>query len=254
MVPDRRLSGCRVVVTRNEPGELGRLLEAEGAEVIHVPLIEVVEPLDGGAALQDALNRLDDVDWLIVTSPAGADRVGAAASGHPHVRLAAVGTATAERLAALARRAVDLVPENQLAASLAEAFVEAHRGSPQRVVLALADRAASTLADELGAAGHDVVSVNAYRTVLRRPSATDLERIDTADAVLFASGSAAESWARSMDGDSVSHVPALAVAIGPTTAARAREFGLKISSVAADHSLAGLVEELSVRWRQSDGP
>ena len=45
------LAGCRVIVTREHPGELASLLEARGAKVVHVPLIQVVEPLDSGAAL-----------------------------------------------------------------------------------------------------------------------------------------------------------------------------------------------------------
>ena len=60
-------AGCRVVVTRERPGELAALLEARGATVVHVPLIEVLDPADGGIDLQRALERLDDVDWLVVT-------------------------------------------------------------------------------------------------------------------------------------------------------------------------------------------
>lgn len=251
METDRPLVGCRVVVTRDEPGELGRLLLDAGADIVHVPLIEIVDPVDGGAELRAALSDLADFDWLIVTSPSGASRVGEAAALHPRVRLGSVGTATASRLASLAGRPVELVPERQLAGSLAAAFVESERGTSQRVLLALADRAGTELAQTLRDAGHDVTSVVAYRTLLRTPSPADLERVAGADAVAFASGSAAESWATSMTSESSDRLPALTVAIGPTTAATAREFGLKISSVAADHSLEGLVRELANRWRQA---
>ena len=73
------LAGCRVIVTRERPGELATMLTRRGAAVDHVPLIAVEEPSDGGAGLSDALSRLADVDWLVVTSPAGAERVGAGA-------------------------------------------------------------------------------------------------------------------------------------------------------------------------------
>lgn len=254
MEPDRPLDGCRVVVTRDEPGELGGLLELGGADVIHVPLIEIIDPDDGGQERDDALSVLDEVDWLIVTSPAGADRVGVAAADHPHVRLAAVGTATARRLGELAGRSVDLVPDRQLAEALAVAFLDANPVAGQRVLLALADRAGRVLVDSLSAAGHQVSSVVAYQTVFRAPSDAELQGVSDANAVLFASGSAAESWAVSMGAEAATRLPELAIAIGPTTAAKAREFGLKISSVAADHSLAGLVEELAVRWRELGRP
>ena len=81
------LAGRRVIVTRERPGELASLLEARGATVVHVPLIEVVEPLDAGEALARELDRLDEFDWVVVTSPAGAERVGAAAVVARSVRL-----------------------------------------------------------------------------------------------------------------------------------------------------------------------
>ena len=83
-----------------------------------------------------------------------------------------------------------------------------------------------------------------YRTVLLE---IDPEVVVGADALVLASGSSAESWVASVGLET----PPVVVAIGPTTAEAARRFGLKISSVAADHSLAGLVIELE---RQLAGP
>jgi len=105
------------------------------------------------------------------------------------------------------------------------------------VLLAQADRAAETLAAGLRRAGHHVTSVVAYRTVLRSP---DRAAIEGADAVLFASGSAARAWFDALG----EVVPPIVVSIGPTTSAVAGELGLKVTSTAADHSLDGLVTEL----------
>ncbi len=225
-----------MVLTRERPGELAVKLTERGASVVHVPLIAVAEPVDGGAAVNDALSRLDEFDWLVVTSAAGAERVAAAASTAPGVRLAAVGTATAGVLEARSGRSVDLTPSVQRALDLADAFVT-QAASPQRVLVAQADIAAPTLADELRRAGHDVTVVTAYRTVTLEPDRTAL--VD-ADAVLFASGSAVEGWCRAFG----TSAPPIVVAIGPTTAATADRLGLKVSGVAADHSLDGLVTEL----------
>ena len=81
------LQGCRVLVTRERPGDLAAQLIERGATVVHLPLIAVIEPTDGGAALNGALSRLAEFDWLIVTSPAGSERVGAAAIGAPAVEI-----------------------------------------------------------------------------------------------------------------------------------------------------------------------
>jgi uroporphyrinogen-III synthase len=232
-----------VLVTRERPGELAEILTARGATVIHVPLVAVTEPSDGGAALRRALSDLREFDWLVVASAAGAERVGSAVAGVPGIRLAAVGTATARELEACAGRPVDLVPAVQRADALVAAFVE-RESSPQRLLVAQADIAAPTLADGLRAAGHDVTVVTAYRTVSPEPDRAaelaDEVAVAGVDAVLFASGSAVESWCRRFGVET----PPVAVAIGPTTAAAADRFGLKLSAVATDHSLDGLVTEL----------
>lgn len=235
----RPLEGCRVLVTRERPGELADMLSARGATVLHVPLVATDEPRDGGAALRDALSGLSDYDWLIVTSAAGSERVGRAVAEVPGVRLAAVGTATARELESRAGRPVDLVPAVQRADALVATFV-GREPTPQRVLIAQADIAAPTLAEGLRAAGHEVTVVTAYRTVDTDADRAAEEAVTGADAVLFASGSAVESWCRRFGTDS----PPVVVAIGPTTAATADRLGLKLSAVAADHSLDGLVAEL----------
>lgn len=232
------LRGRRVLVTRERPGELGAALTARGAEVVHLPLIAVVEPIDSGAQLGAALDRLDEFDWLVVTSPAGAERVGPAAAS-ARVHLAAVGTATAATLARESRRDIDLVPTVQRADRLAEEFIAA-TDVPQRVLLAQADRARPDLSSALRAAGHDVVEVIAYRTIDVEPTPAALEAIDSADAVVFASGSAVESWCRSV-GD---RLPPIVAVIGPATAEVAQRRGVAVSGVASDHSIEGLVDEL----------
>ncbi|MEL6890118.1 MAG: uroporphyrinogen-III synthase [Actinomycetota bacterium] len=248
------LAGCRVVITRERPGLLAELLSDRGADVRHVPLIEVVDPDDGGRALRTVLRRPDRVDWVLVTSPAGAERVAAGLVRTPDtLRFGAVGTATAERLAQLIGRSPELTPHRQLAAELAERFVALHAGAPQRVVVAQADRANAVLVDELRRAGHVVDAVVAYRTVARVPSDAEIAALVAADAVVFASGSAASSWSEAL-GDRASRLlPPIVVAIGPTTAAAAAENGLKVTAVAADHSVPGLVAAVEHQWRTSEG-
>ena len=225
-----------MLVTRERPGELAAKLADRGATVIHVPLIAVVDAADDGQALRHELSRLGEFDWLVVTSPAGAERVGDAARRVPGIRIATVGTATARTVQHHSGRPVDLVPAVQRAEGLAAAFIDVASG-PQRVLIAQADLAADTLADALRQAGHAVTTVTAYRTVANVPAC---DATVDADAVVFASGSAVESWYQTFG----AAAPPLVVAIGPTTAAVADRFGLKVSAVATDHSLDGLVTEL----------
>ncbi len=253
-MPDRTLAGLRVVVTREHLEPLGAALRARGAEPVHLPSIAVADPDDGGAELAHHLARLDDYDWLVVTSPNGADRVGAAAAGR-RVRLAAVGSSTEASLAARCGRGVDVVPDVQRADQLGAAMLEALGPPPVRVLVAQADRAGSRLTDALRAAGHDVTTVTAYRTITTPPDLTALDE-RPADALLLASGSAAAAWsealrerragttARPEETGRDRITPPLVVAIGPSTADAARTLGLEVSAVAHDHSLAGLVAAL----------
>ena len=81
----------------------------------------------------------------------------------------------------------------------------------------------------------------AYRTVLRSPTPAERRAALAADALTFASGSAVRAWYAALGGST----PSVVVAIGPSTAAVAREVGIKISHVAADHSVTGLVDEVT---------
>lgn len=237
MTGSRPLAGRRIATTRDEPGPLDDALAALGAEVIHVPLIEIVDA--PGTALTDALGRLDEVDWVIVTSRHGAARVAAAVARHPRLRTAAVGTGTADALQALTGRSVDVIPERQLAVDLVEAMPVPGPGA-DRVLVAVADRAAPTLVDGLRRRGYAVRDVVAYVTRLRTPTPAERDRLARVDAVTFASGSAALAWATSIGVATPEHV----IAIGPTTAGVAREAGLQVTAIAADHSVDGLVAEV----------
>jgi uroporphyrinogen-III synthase len=110
------LHGRRVVVTRSsaQAGSLAGLLEAEGAVPVVVPLIEQVAVPEEGAAL--AVLAPSAFDWLVVSSPNGANHY-VAAHGDAPPQVAAIGATTA---AALAEGGVvaSLIPGEQSAVGL----------------------------------------------------------------------------------------------------------------------------------------
>ncbi len=234
------LAGRRIVVTRaaEQADELAELLQQNGAIPVVIPLIEIES---SPAALEElAMHAGNDFDWLIVTSPNGANCVLQPAIRLPErTQVAAIGTATAAALRAGGVE-VAFVPEVQSAAGLLAEFPAVARKASGRVLIVQAADAEPTLAAGL-AAQHVLVTVVApYRTVPARVNAGQQLAALSADAVLFASGSAARAWA-DVFGDST---PPVVVAIGPQTAAAATDAGLKVSIVAADHSLSGMVEAL----------
>jgi uroporphyrinogen-III synthase len=226
------LAGRRVVVTRaaEQADELASLLEASGAVPVVVPLVTI----ETDTAEAARLRQLDPnaVDWLLVTSPNGARHYLAQHGAVSPPDVAAVGTATADILRAGGVR-VTLVPARQNAAGLLEVLP----AGPRRAVLVQAATAHPELADGLSARGWTTTVVAPYRTVPTRPDAGLQLAALAADAVLFASGSAASAWVEVFG----TTAPPLIVAIGPRTAENCHKAGLKVQLVASDHSLPGLV-------------
>ncbi|MBP7629692.1 MAG: uroporphyrinogen-III C-methyltransferase [Acidimicrobiales bacterium] len=248
----RPLFGRTVVVTRAraQASAFAHELRSLGASVIEAPTIEVVDPSDGGAALRAAVDELSSgtgaYDWLVVTSVNGVERTfdhlpdARVLAG---VRVAAVGTATAEALAA--RRIVaDLVPERFVAEGLIEAF-PAPPPEGGRVLLARAEVARTELPDALRAMGWEVHDVAAYRTAPAAVADDVAERIAAADAVTFTSSSTVTNLVAAVGAD---RVPPVVASIGPVTTATARKLGLEVTVEATPHTtealLAALVEAL----------
>lgn len=249
-----RTAGVKVAITRPRIGRLGELLQAAGAVVVHAPLI-AIEPVTADRLLDD----LGSYDWLVVTSIPGAEQAGAAASLHPDVKLAAVGSATASELGRRAGREVDLVPDRQLGSELGRLLGDVAGAEPSRILVAQGDRAGDAVSNALEGAGHHVDTMVVYRTVEIEP---DLATISACDAMILTSGSAATSWARAVEraddhpGALVRWTPEIVVSIGPTTTQVAEAAGLKIAATSADHSLDGVVTALVdvVRDRRRDAP
>jgi uroporphyrinogen-III synthase len=201
----------KVIVTRprDQARPLVEALEAAGAEVVECPLIEIErtsdEPIDGSG-----------YEWLIVTSPNGADEIARRGVNLP--RIAAVGPGTAEAL-----RAHGLEPAFVPRESSQDGLLREFPRPEGRVLFAAAEGARRRPIDELGA---DFVPL--YRTRLLSPAPPD------GDLVVLASGSAARAYAAIAG-------RAPAVSIGPETTRVARSVGLTVAREAATHDLDGLV-------------
>jgi uroporphyrinogen-III synthase len=131
---------------------------------------------------------------------------------------------------------VTLVPAVQRATGL---LAELPAGTG-RVLVVQAVAAEPTLADGLVTMGWQVTAICPYRSRPAHPDAGMQLAALSADAVLFASGSAARAWVDVFG----TTTPPIIVAIGPQTARAVAQAGLKVTLVASDHSVPGLVAEL----------
>ncbi len=247
----RPLLGRRVVVTRTrqQASQLSAALYEQGAQPLEVPVIQVAEPADGGAALRKAAATLDDHRWVLLTSPNGAARllgaiaeVGGDSRSFGRAKVAAIGPGTARTLADAGIRA-DLVPERFVAEALLDAL-GAPATSGERVLLARAEVARDVLPDGLRARGWDVEVVDAYRTIPATVTDAQRAQVESADIVTFTSSSTVE---RFVDAFGIGAVPPVVACIGPITGDTARAHGLTVDVEADVHTIAGLVDAL-VAW------
>jgi uroporphyrinogen-III synthase len=259
----RGLAGKRIVITRaaHQAGEIENLLRGRGAEPLLYPCIAIVPP-DDTSMLDSALHQAaqGNFDWLVLTSANAvlvlAQRLEALKISTDNLKslsLAAVGPATAEATRNLLKLETAVIPEEYSA----EALVYALRPTPgMRVLLPQADLARPTMAEGLMATGATVTTVIAYHTV-RGTGEVDLPALlakRQVDAITFTSPSTVRNFLERMraEGGNPDKLRDMIVAcIGPSTAKAARELGLTVAVLPAEHTLEGLVEALERHFERN---
>jgi len=244
-VVETPLQGTRIVVTRPESKPLADALEALGAEVSIVPLIEI-RPVEDPRALDAAVADLASYEWVVFTSVNGVAAVGERLARVGETRVAAVGPVTADAVR-------EFGVEPAFVAARAWDDIAGGLGSIEgaRVLLPQADIADPRLADELRGKGAVVDTVVAYRTIQVEPALWGMLPLRIAHAIVLASGSAVRSLAAvagSLEGLGDSTV---LVCIGPKTAAVAREVGLPVALVADETTADGIIRTLVSHFSES---
>jgi uroporphyrinogen III methyltransferase/synthase len=249
------LSGRTIVVTRAaaQAPTFVALLEGEGARVLEAPTI-AIEPPPSWQSLDTALGALEHYTWVVFTSVNGVAMVdrrlrerGETWSGLRRHRIAAIGPATA---AALVEH--DLRPEVVPSEFRAEALVDSLRSLVGRDDVILLPRAAETrdvLVTELRRLVREVHEVPVYVT-RRVDVAADRVRAalaaGTVDAVTFTSSSTARNFAELFSAEErrTWFARVVIAAIGPITAATAREYGLTTHVMPTEYTIAALTRAL----------
>jgi uroporphyrinogen-III synthase len=233
------LQGQHILITRarDEADRAGAAFRALGAVPVIAPTIETC-PITETAPLLTALQDLQPLDWLVITSPTAAriwvSMVPAAAVT---VRVGVIGEATAAILEQ-AGHPISLISPRALGVDLADAIIA--QGGGQRVLLPRSDIAIAGLPERLRKAGYETIHHDLYRTVSRQWTAAEAAEAATVAAVTLMSPSAAIGLSEQPGIDSWLPAAKL-VAIGPTTAdAVLARFG-RVDAVAEPLSLQGLV-------------
>ncbi len=247
------LFGKGIVITRPEKQAegLARLLWAQGARVIHFPVIEIAPPADW-KPLDDALERLQGYRWIIFTSANGVDfffrRLRERRKDIRElkgIKIATIGPATEAAVEKLGI-GVDLVPEDYISEGVVRAFAgQDLRGC--RILLPRAVEARDVIPKGLGKMGANVDVVSAYRTV---KAGTDpsllltLFKDGAVDAITFTSPSTVVNFFKIIGEDFKLPSAVKVATIGPVTEAAARRAGLEVHIHQDKYTIEKLVEAI----------
>jgi len=243
-----RLLGVRALVTRPRlrAEELCELLEAEGAEVLVAPMLEILPPSDDGP-LREAAQGIGRYSWVLFASPSAveafveATRAAGTFAALHRSKIAAVGSRTAA-----AARGFGLSIARQAEVSTGVGLYEAIGGlltPADEVLLPAAEEGRLELKEALEARGARVRRVAVYRAQQAVLDAGALAKLESAalSLVFFASPRSAEAFVASGEAARRILSQAAVVAIGPTTANALAALGVPVSAVAEQPTSSALV-------------
>ena len=246
------LFGRTIVVTRARAtaSDFAAALRRLGADIVQFFTIETARP-KSFAPLDKAIARLDSFDWIIFTSATGVESfierlksLGRDIRDLGHASIAAIGPATASRLADYALRVAALPDEYRAEAIISAIGASQIRG--KRFLIPRAEIAREILPETLREKGaKEVVVAPAYRTI--KPKRADVERIreliaaGAIDLVTFTSSSTVTNFC-DLVGKSAKGLKA--AAIGPITAETARQLGFDVIVSPHEYTVPALAEAI----------
>ncbi len=247
----RPLHGRRILVTRAqhqvEPFR-GQLTEL-GAEVVHVPTIEI-RPIGAGDATRRAFGLLPKTSLVVFTSTNAVDIIfemlfdaGLDARSLQPCRVCAIGSETARSLEGHGIQA-DLVAGEYSAEGLADAL-KGWDLDGARVLVPRAKVARDALPALLAQKGAEVEILAVYETVCPAAAEAALRGLFAGrgvDVATFTSSSTVTNFVQAFAAGEAAAVlnGARVACMGPVTADTARKLGLKVDIIAREYTTRGL--------------
>lgn len=250
------LRGRRVAVTRprDQASELAAKLSVRGAEVIELPLVAVSKEVNRDD-LADVLLELGSYDWIAFTSANGVRfffeefmRVFDDIRSLGLLRFAAVGEATARAISEHRIR-VECQPKVATAEALAEALIATGSLDSAKILVVTGNLNREILTRKLEEARAIVDQLQVYKTektdLTQEPAAAEF-RARGADAILFASSSAVQSFVDQAGALKLATgaTRPIAGSIGPQTSDTMKKVGMPVDFEAKTPTLDALVDAL----------
>lgn len=261
------LIGKTILVTRavSQSGQFSDRLRREGANVVEMPALEIGPP-SSWDALDQAISRLQDFDWLILTSTNGVDyffeRLGSRLTdvrALAAIKIAVVGEKTA---ASLRQRGLqpDFIPPDYVADALVVNFPETVAG--KRILFPRVESGGrEVLVKELTAKGAEVTEVAAYQSVCPAeiaPEALAALKSGAVQVVTFASSKTVKHFCQLLEqaiGQGwIDHLTGVCIAsVGPQTSRTCEAWLGRVDIEAQEYTLEGLTRAL-IQWAREKQP
>ncbi|WP_409969955.1 uroporphyrinogen-III C-methyltransferase [Bengtsoniella intestinalis] len=242
------LKGKSFIVTRpkERAGTLSGRLRSLGAQVSEYPCIETVD-ITPCPAMDDALSRLSEYEWLAFTSPAGVETLwrhlraqGKDTRALGGVKLAAIGAGTDRTLQTHGLQA-DYIPEVYDALHLGQGLGKLATG---KVLILRAQQGSPDLTEALEQAKIEMDDIAIYTTQYENPQSAQLrQQIETAETwVTFTSASTVKGFVSSVGADA-DFSKVKGICIGAQTAQEAQTYGIA-TKVAQKATINSMVETI----------
>jgi uroporphyrinogen III methyltransferase/synthase len=230
---------------------------ALGAQVIEISTIEIRDPASW-EPLDSAIRRLEEFDYLLVTSANGArnflrrlEACGRPVGDLKGLIIGAIGPATAAEFAKSGVK-VDVTPRQYMAEGLVEALGDRDLHG-KAFLIPRAKVARDVVPRLLREKGGRVEVVEAYETVVPQLAVGELQRLFTPSphVITFTSSSTAANFARLAGENNIfESLRGVAIAsIGPITSETIRKLGLTVTIEAGESTMSGLVQAIKDHFR-----
>ncbi|MCC7192390.1 MAG: uroporphyrinogen-III C-methyltransferase [Phycisphaeraceae bacterium] len=253
----RPLFGQRILITRTRQraSVLKKMLIEQGALVLEAPTIEIVEVSQKDSEIiNEVIRGVRDYDWLILTSVNGVaalgDRLTELKLDARHlagVKIAAIGSATADDLRTRLGIRADLTPARYVAESLVDEMLTRENVQGKKCLLLRADIARSELPRLLENKGAKVTDLAVYHTKCADGLPVKvLEALRRAEVnwITFTSSSSVRNLIEILGSERALLEKVRLVSIGPVTSETIRQSGLQVSLEAGQSDIEGLVKVL----------
>ena len=252
---NKPLFGKNIMITRSrtQSSSLVEKIMDLGGNPIEIPTIKI-EKIENNVALEQEIRELKDYTYLVLTSKNAVDiffdkldEMELDARALAHVKVCAIGAATAREIKARGIRA-DVIPKRFVAEELYEALKE-QLTSEDKILIPRAKNARDFLVEKLREIC-EVKEVHTYESVIdlsKKDEILEILNQERVDYITFASSSTVKNFVEIIGEENLDKIKnSKVISIGPVTSKIARDLNVDVYKEAEKATIEKIVEAIVV--------